>query len=280
MLVFPNAKINLGLDILRKRADGYHDISTLMMPVGWRDALEIIESRGDADTLMVTGRPVDCPPEKNLVMKAVRALREVAEFPPVEIHLNKVIPDGAGLGGGSADAAFTLSLLNDMFALGMKKRQLAEIAGHLGADCSFFIYNEPMICEGIGTRMHALVPSGEGFPWAGLHAVIVKPDVSVPTAAAYSAVTPREPEISIETILRDYPVEKWQGLLKNDFEQSVFARFPKIESVKKALIDSGAVYASMSGSGSSVFGLFSDQAAADRSLRRFAQDFDAILCSL
>lgn len=280
MLVFPNAKINLGLDILRRRSDGYHDISTLMLPVGWRDGLEIIPSGDADDSLVVTGRVIDCPPEKNLVMKSVKALREIVNFPAVKIHLNKVIPDGAGLGGGSADAAFALCLIDDMFSLGMEKRQLAALAGKLGADCSFFVYNEPMICEGIGTIMHAFSPVNGGLPWKGLHLVIIKPDVSVPTAAAYAAVVPHEPQLSVEAILKDYPVEKWQGLLKNDFEPSVFSRYPQIEAIKNQLLKSGAVYASMSGSGSAVFGLFRNLEKAEEYLSEVHQSYDAILCTL
>ena len=139
MILFPNAKINLGLDILRRRPDGYHDIETVMIPVPWCDVLEIVPAKGSETTLTVSGRRVDCPPEKNLVMKAYRALAETVELPPVDIFLRKIIPDGAGLGGGSADAAFTLRGLNELFALGLSDSRLAEIAAGLGADCPFFI---------------------------------------------------------------------------------------------------------------------------------------------
>ena len=154
MIAFPNAKINIGLDILRRRPDGYHDLCTVMMPVAWCDILEIVPAApGADDTLTVTGRRVDCPPEKNLVMRAVRALRAVASFPPVEVHLHKVIPDGAGLGGGSADAAFTLTLLRSLFSLDIDDAHLAAVAASLGADCPFFIYNCPMLCTGTGIEL-------------------------------------------------------------------------------------------------------------------------------
>ena len=185
MITFPNAKINLGLDILRRREDGYHDIETVMVPVPWHDVLEIVPAKGEETTLTVTGRHVDCPPEKNLVMKAYRALEREVSLPPVDIYLRKIIPDGAGLGGGSADASFTLRALNELFALGYNDEQLARVASTLGADCPFFIYNRPMLCTGTGTDMEPI-----DVDLQGLDILIAKPDVSVPTAAAYSHTTP------------------------------------------------------------------------------------------
>lgn len=250
MILFPNAKINLGLDIVRKREDGYHDIETVMIPTGWTDVLEIVPARGVETTLTVSGRCVDCPPEKNLVMKAYRVLAEKVELPPVDIYLRKIIPDGAGLGGGSADASFTLRGLNELFALGLSDETLAEIAAGLGADCPFFIYNRPMLCTGIGTEMHPV-----HVDLAGMTLVIVKPQAKVPTAEAYSRTSPRRPDTPLSEIIRR-PVSEWRGLMKNDFEASVFPAHPEIEQVKERLIAEGAVYASMSGSGSAVYGLF------------------------
>lgn len=252
MITFPNAKINIGLDILKKRPDGYHDISTVMMPVPWTDVLEIVPGNHESDTLTVTGRKVDCPPQKNLVMKAVKSLRGIADFPPVDMFLHKVIPDGAGLGGGSADAAFALTAVNNLFNLGLEKDELASVASAIGADCPFFIYNRPMACTGTGTRMHEFELS---LP-AGLTLVIVKPPVSVPTKDAYKAVSPAIPNENLEQLLSSLPVEKWQGCVKNDFEPSVFPSYPVIAEVKRRLLAEGAVYASMSGSGSSVYGFF------------------------
>lgn len=168
MIVFPNAKINIGLNILRRRPDGYHDLETVMYPIPWRDVLEIVPGRSGCDTLTCTGRPVNCPPEKNLVMKAVKALRGVAEFPPVDIFLEKIIPDGAGLGGGSADAAFAITAIDSLFSLGLPRRLMAEVAAGIGADCPFFIYNEPALCTGTGTTMtHIPVkfPAEHGLQW-------------------------------------------------------------------------------------------------------------------
>lgn len=252
MVTFPNAKINIGLDILRRRPDGYHDICTLMMPVEWTDILEVIPAGCGDDTLTVTGRPVDCPPEKNLVMKAVKALRRRISFPPVAMSLRKIIPDGAGLGGGSADAAFAIKAVNSLFSLGMNDAAMAEVAGEIGSDCPFFIYNEPMLCVGTGTT---LLPTTFRMP-ADITVVIVKPSVAVPTKDAYAHVKPAIPATSLSELLDTLEPSMWQGQVKNDFEESVFSAYPIVAEIKKRLIDAGAVYASMSGSGSAVYGLF------------------------
>lgn len=257
MILFPNAKINLGLDIERRRSDGYHDIVTVMYPVGWRDILEIVPAQSGKTTLTVTGNAVDCPAEKNLVMKAYRALESEMPLPPVDIYLHKIIPDGAGLGGGSADAAFTLIGLNDMLALGLEKEYLADTAGKIGADCSFFIYDRPMLCKGTGTTMSPFDLNLGGYSIA-----IVKPRFSVPTRDAYSSVTPAVAERSVADIL-SLPVNEWRGVLKNDFELTVGALHPEIFAIRDRLYDMGAVYAAMSGSGSAVFGLFENAILAD-----------------
>lgn len=250
MILFPNAKINLGLDIVEKRPDRYHNIETVMYPVPWCDILEIVPAKGTETSLTVTGRRVDCPPEKNLVMKAYRALSELVPLPPVDIYLRKIIPDGAGLGGGSADAAFTLKGLNTLFALDLPDERLADIAARLGADCPFFIYNHPMLCTGIGTEF-----SPVGIDLTGYYIIIVKPAVSVPTAQAYSRVTPALPDHRLGELLNEKP-DRWGGLVKNDFEPSVFPLYPAVAAIKERLNEMGAVYTSMSGSGSSVYGLF------------------------
>lgn len=254
MILFPNAKINLGLDILSRRPDGYHDIATVMVPTRWRDILEIVPARGSETNLTVTGRDLgDCPPERNLVMRAYRALAEKTDgLPPVDIYLRKVIPDGAGLGGGSADAAFTLKGLNSLFNLGFSDADLADVAATLGADCPFFVYNRPMLCTGTGTELSPIeLPALPG------HALlIVKPPVSVPTAAAYRGVRPALPAEPIPSILASGDIASWQGRLKNDFEPSVFAAFPEVERVYRAMLSLAPLYASMSGSGSAVYGIF------------------------
>ncbi len=257
MIRFPNCKINIGLRIVSRRADGYHNIETVMVPVPWCDILEIVPSDSGADdTLTVSGRHVDCPPEKNLVMRACNALRaDGAEFPPVKIYLRKIIPDGAGLGGGSSDASTTLLMLNDMFALGYSKERLAEIAASLGADCPFFIYNRPMLATETGTTL-----TETRVDLSGLTIVIAKPRVSVPTAAAYRGVTPAIPTVQLDQLLTQ-PPHRWAGEVVNDFETTVFAAYPQIAAVKQSMADAGAIYTAMSGSGSAVFGLWEDPPA-------------------
>ncbi|MDE6368566.1 MAG: 4-(cytidine 5'-diphospho)-2-C-methyl-D-erythritol kinase [Muribaculaceae bacterium] len=257
MIIFPNAKINLGLNIVAKRPDGYHDLDMVMIPVGWRDILEIVPAKTDVTTLTTTGRPVGCPPEKNLVYKAWARLNEWldGDLPPVDIYLHKIIPDGAGLGGGSADASFTLTALNNLFSLGLDKKTLCDIATTLGADCPFFIYNRPMLCSGTGTEMQPIDVRFDGVT----HIVIAKPSgVSVSTAEAYGGVKPQTPSIFTEAAVTRHTPSEWPKLLFNGFEPHIFAAKPVIAAIKQKMYDSGAVYASMSGSGSAVYGLFSD----------------------
>ena len=266
MVVFPNAKINLGLNILSRRPDGYHNLDMVMMPVGWCDVLEIVPASGDGTTLTVTGRKVDCPMEKNLVYKAWSALDDAVggNLPAVDIYLHKIIPDGAGLGGGSSDAAFTLKALNELFALDLDNGALCDIAARLGADCPFFIHNRPMLCRGTGIEMTPIDVNLEGVS----HIVIAKPaGVGVSTAEAYGGVTPAEPERMTDAIVCNAP-STWQGVLVNGFEHHIFRLKPVIASVKESLIAAGAVYASMSGSGSAVYGLFGDAKMAEAAAGR------------
>ncbi|MDE6086652.1 MAG: 4-(cytidine 5'-diphospho)-2-C-methyl-D-erythritol kinase [Muribaculaceae bacterium] len=253
MILFPNAKINLGLNIVAKRPDGYHDIETVMMPVNWCDILEIVPAESEKTTLTITGSPVECSIEDNLVMKAYRAVSDKIPIPPVDIYLEKIIPDGAGLGGGSSDAAFTILGLNDLFNLNLSNETMASIASSLGADCPFFIYNRPMLATGTGTD---LVPINVDL--AQFYILIAKPDDKVPTREAYANTSPAPWKTSLVKLLN-------QGDLKhvtNDFEKSIFPTHKNIEQLKNTIIDSGARYASMSGSGSSVYGLFETESAA------------------
>ncbi len=266
MITFPNAKINIGLDILRKRPDGYHDLQTLMAPVGWTDILEIVPRKsGYEDILTTTGRPVNCPPENNLVMKAIIAMRKSYPLPPLEVYLHKIIPDGAGLGGGSADAAFTIKMIRDMYIPTASDTEIAVIASSIGADCPFFIYNRPMLCEGIGTEMR---PMDIDLP-ESLRVVIIKPPVYVSTREAYANVIPTRPHQSLESRLKEFPIEKWQRNIVNDFERSVFPAFTEVAEIKEKLCELGAVYASMSGSGSAVYGFFMTDNISDS----LAEDF-------
>ena len=251
MICFPNAKINLGLNIVRKRADGYHDIETIFYPIPVKDALEI--TLADVTSFTQSGIPIDAPAEKNLVMRALAKLKENHPLPELQVGLLKAIPFGAGLGGGSSDAAFMLKLVNDFCRLHIPEGELEGMASELGADCAFFIRNTPVFASGIGNVFEPV-----GLSLQGWHLCLVKPDVSVPTSSAYSMVKPQKPALSLkEIILR--PVEEWSGLMVNDFEASVFPKYPIIQRIKELLYDEGAVYASMSGSGSSVFGLFKEE---------------------
>lgn len=270
MIVFPNAKINLGLNIIDKRSDGYHNIESVMYPVPCTDILEIVPASGTETTLTTSGRQVACPPDKNLVMKAYRALDRRVPLPPVDIFLHKIIPDGAGLGGGSSDAAFTLTALNELFSLDLSREFLAESASEIGADCPFFIYNTPMLATGIGTELAEIDLSLKGY-----RIVIVKPPVSVPTAKAYSGVTPMKPAVTLMELFDELSPELWSGKIINDFEKSVFTEFEEIRTIKDTLYNKGALYASMSGSGSSVFGIFSSESdILSESLKKDFPDCD------
>lgn len=260
MIRFPNAKINLGLYVERRRDDGYHDISTVFYPIPLKDVVEVVKS--ESTVLRTYGNPVDCPPEKNLVMKAYRLLEKEFGLPPVEICLYKHIPDGAGLGGGSSDASAVLKILNDLFALGLDDAELARRAVKLGADCPFFVYNRPVAARGIGDVFEAV-----DVDLSGMTAVVVKPDVYVSTAEAYRGVVPRIPEMDVVEIVR-HPVGEWKGVLENDFEAHVFGLYPRLQEIKQSLYDSGAVYASMSGSGSAIYGLFGSDIMAETFVSR------------
>lgn len=257
MLAFPNAKINLGLNITEKRPDGYHNLETIFYPVPVEDALEInlLDEGGKKFRLHQAGLEIEGEVESNLVVKAYKLLDEQFGLPPVDIHLFKRIPSGAGLGGGSADAAFMLKLLNDQFGLGLTDDALEEYAARLGADCAFFIRNRPTYAEGIGNVFSPLPLSLEGYRmW------LVKPDVFVSTRDAFARIKPHRPMMSLKEIAK-LPVEEWNGRMVNDFEESVFPQFPAIREIKEEMYRQGAVYASMSGSGSSVYGLFKEDAA-------------------
>ena len=248
MIVYPNAKINLGLNVTQRRPDGYHTIETVFYPIPLQDALEVREA--ESFRFRLAGNELDCPAGDNLVIKALRLIEQEFTLPELDIYLYKHIPSGAGLGGGSSDAAFMMKMLNERFQLGLSDESLKQRLVGLGADCAFFVENKPVFATGIGEQMTPI-----GLNLAGWTLVLVKPDVTVSTRDAYAAITPQQPKVSIRDIVKR-PVEEWQGLLVNDFEASVFPRFPEIAATRDRLLDLGAVYASMSGSGSSVYGLF------------------------
>ncbi len=249
MEVFANAKINIGLQILRKRPDGFHDIASCFYPVQWADKLEITPS----DVLDFSSSGLDIPGDAtdNLCLKAYRLLKaDFPSLPAVHIHLQKIVPIGAGMGGGSSDAAFTLKVLNEMFFLGLSSENLQHYARRLGSDCAFFVENVPVLAKEKGDVFEKISLSLEG-----LHLLLVYPMLHVSTQEAYSGVKPQAPEIAIEKILQ-LPVNQWKNVLKNDFEVSIFPKYPVIEMLKNELYEAGALFASMTGSGSAVFGLF------------------------
>ena len=252
MITFPNAKINLGLNITEKRPDGYHNLETVFYPVPLEDALEItiLNDSKQKFALHQSGLEISGEPENNLVVKAYLLLDKEFHLPPVEIHLYKHIPSGAGLGGGSSDAAFMLKLLNEHYNLQLSDNQLEDYAATLGADCAFFIKNTPTYAEGIGNIFSPIELSLKGY-----RIMIVKPDVFVSTREAFANIRPHRPEYPVREVIRR-PVAEWKDTLINDFEASVFPQYPVIGEIKEELYHQGAIYASMSGSGSSVFGLF------------------------
>ena len=262
MIVFPNAKINLGLHVTAKRPDGYHNIETLFYPVpsffgeGGRfcDVLEILPSSEEKDAIQITGNTEEIPEDDNLVMKALQLLREEHPVPAVDVHLHKKIPSGAGLGGGSSDAAFMLQSLNDLFRLGLSDDELEKQASRLGADCAFFIRNKPTLAKGKGDEFSPIPLSLQGY-WLA----IVVPSTSISTAQSYRYIQPRKPENTIEDTIQQEP-EKWPGHLINDFEANAISLMcPEIKLIKETLYEKGAAYASMSGSGSAVYGLFREK---------------------
>ena len=256
MITYPNAKINLGLNITEKRSDGYHNLETIFYPIPLQDALEVTASNKGKDgyTLKISGVPIEGDTDNNLVVKAYRLLKkDFPDIPSIDIHMYKHIPTGAGLGGGSADAAFMIKLLNEKFKLDISIEEMEEYAVRLGADCAFFIQNKPVFATGVGNVFTPIQLSLKGY-----YLILVKPDIFVSTKDAFAHILPQKPEISLKSIIQQ-PIEDWKHLMKNDFENSVFLRFPEIAAVKDKLYDIGAVYASMSGSGSSVYGIFKEQ---------------------
>jgi 4-diphosphocytidyl-2-C-methyl-D-erythritol kinase len=252
MVIFPNSKINIGLSIIGKREDGFHDIESVFYPVGLCDALEYLPVSeavtGYQDTISYSGQfPVT---GKDICIKLVELLRESFSFPTLRLHLHKKIPAGAGLGGGSSDAACLLKSFNSRFGFGLEEAQLAEYAGRIGSDCPFFINNIPSLVTGRGEKLQDIHLSLEG-----IFLILVYPGINASTAEAYKAVTPTHKSPSLQELVMETP-EKWKDLIVNQFEVPVFKKFPAIKKIKEELYHMGAIYASMTGSGSAVYGLF------------------------
>lgn len=276
MITFPCAKINLGLNIVSKRPDGYHNLETVFYPIPLTDALEIkymdekFPSESPCD-LKITGNDVDCNEEDNLVIKAYQLLAADFQLPRVHAHLVKRIPTQAGLGGGSSDAAYMIRLLDERFRLNIGIPEMERYAAKLGADCAFFITADPSYAEGIGdVLMPADVP-GAGL--GGYYLAVVKPSVAVSTRDGYAAIVPKTPAKCCRDIVRQ-PIETWKDELVNDFETPIFAMHPELAAIKQSLYDAGAVYAAMSGSGSALFGIFREQPTG------LEKEFEGMFCQV
>lgn len=252
MLLQPNAKINIGLNIVGKRADGYHNLETVFYPINLCDRLEICRTAEHNDLRYKTsgGIMLDCAEEDNLIVRTYHIFKKRYDIGGVDITFEKHIPFGAGLGGGSSDAAHTAIALNRLFDLQLSSEELQQIVGQLGADCPFFIINGPCFAQGIGDIMQPIDIDLKDY-----ELLLIKPDIYVSTRDAYAHITPKQPKTSLTEIIH-LPVKQWKDSLYNDFEESVFKRYPQLAEVKNVLYEYGAEYASMSGSGSSFYGLF------------------------
>ncbi|MGQ7867970.1 4-(cytidine 5'-diphospho)-2-C-methyl-D-erythritol kinase [Sunxiuqinia sp. sy24] len=248
MITYPIAKINLGLLVTGKRPDGFHNIETIFYPVPIQDALEVVVS--DVFNITISGIDLNEDPEKNLVVKAYQLLKADFQLPPVNIHLHKNIPVGAGLGGGSSDAAYMLLLLNELFQLELTEEQLLNYALQLGSDCPFFIRHKPAFAQGRGELIEEIA-----LNLAGYYLVVVKPSIHISTPEAYQDIVPAMSRISLKALVH-FPLSKWKGNLQNQFEHSVFVNHPEVKEIKEKLYQLGAAFALMSGSGSAVYGLF------------------------
>jgi len=251
MVVYPNAKINLGLHIVAKRPDGFHDLESVFYPVAWCDILELLPQEGGTTQFSSSG--ISIPGEGNLVTNAYSILAADFALPPVHFHLHKQIPIGAGMGGGSADAAFCLRALNEHFKLGLTTEQLEAYAGKLGSDCPFFIDNQPAFVSGTGDVLEPIE-----LDLSGKYIAMIHPGIHISTPEAYQSISPRPASFDLRT-LGTLPLEEWTNHVVNDFEAPLFVAYPELEFVKNQLYAAGAFYASMSGSGSTIYGLFDKQ---------------------
>ncbi len=251
MIVFPNAKINIGLQVLKKRADNYHELETVFYPVKKCDILEIIEA--PKLSLHTSGIIIEGNIEENICLKAYKMLAKDFKLPIIAIYLHKVIPIGAGLGGGSSDAAFMIKALNEKFKLSLTNEKMQDYARQLGADCAFFIKSQPVFAEGIGNEFTDIK-----LDLSSYHFIIVKPKIHISTQEAYQSVVPDSHGKNLKQNIQT-PIENWKNTIINDFEAGIFRKFPEIREIKEEMYHMGALYASMSGSGSAVFGIFKEK---------------------
>lgn len=257
MIVFPNAKINIGLNVVEKRSDGFHNIESVFYPVKVCDVLEVITNengvKGDV-RIFISGISIEGNSEDNLCVKAYELLVKDFNLPAIDIYLHKIIPTGAGMGGGSADATFLIRLLNDKYNLGLLHNSLVDYAGKIGSDCSFFIDNKPAFVEGKGEKLTTI----ELPQLAGYKIWIIKPDIHMSTHEAYALLKPSTPKKRIPDVIKNEPVEKWKENIVNDFEFAIVSKHPIVKEIKNFFYSTGAIYSSMTGSGSAVYGLFKE----------------------
>lgn len=278
MITFPCAKINIGLNVVKEREDGYHDIETIFYPIPLYDALElnIMDDKFPSEfrcDLKTTGNEVECKESENIVVKAYDLLAKDFTLPRLHCHLHKAIPSQAGLGGGSSDAAFMIKMLNEGFGLGLSTKDMEQYAAKLGADCAFFISSTPSFANGIGDKLQKL--SNITF-LKGYHLIIVKPEVSISTKEAYKAINPSKPsKRCVDAICQ--PIELWKDNLSNDFEGPAFAFHPILSSIKQELYNLGALYAQMSGSGSAMFGIFKSKLPDSEIIKSFGKYYSCQL---
>ncbi len=270
MIVFPNCKINLGFNILRKRADGFHDLETVFYPVFFRDVLEIVVSKNGSTTITVSGKAAGND-DDNLCMKAYHLLKkDHPEIQRLDIFLHKEIPSGAGFGGGSADAAFMIQLICKKFDLNISEKEKLEYASKLGSDCAFFLYNKPCLAT---SRGEALQPINISL--LNYKIILVHPDIHISTSEAFKNITPVFPQKRIQKIIQQ-PIETWKYDLTNDFEKFVFEKYILVKKIKEDFYNAGAVYAALSGSGSTVFGIFKKEAAINYNTSMFNKIISAV----
>ena len=249
MIIFPFCKINLGLSVIEKRSDGFHNLETVLYPIQIKDALEIIPTLGKFE-FSISGLPIEGNPEQNLVVRAYRMIEKDFNIGPVHIHLHKVIPAGAGIGGGSSDASHTLLLLNKLFSLNLTLGRMENYARQLGSDCAFFLNNKPKLAYEKGDLFKQANVNLESYT-----IMVVKPNISINTGEAYGWISPSKKDTPLTDIL-ELPVREWEGKLINDFEAPVFERYPKLAEIKAKIRSSGAIYSSLTGSGSAIYGIF------------------------
>ncbi|MGZ4042235.1 MAG: 4-(cytidine 5'-diphospho)-2-C-methyl-D-erythritol kinase [Bacteroidia bacterium] len=255
MISFPNCKINLGLNVTEKRIDGFHNIETVFYPVNWCDILEVIESKDNKDIeLSTSGISFEGDLKDNLLYKAWDLISKLKKIPPVKIHLHKIIPMGAGIGGGSSDAAFLTNLLDKKFNLGLTTREKHEITSTLGSDCAFFLHNKPLFAQGRGNEF-----SPVKIDLGKYYLLLVYPGIHSNTREAFHGLTPKKPSFDLKKIIEESPVKEWKNTLVNGFDTTIMKKYPAIKELKDSLYYNGALYASMSGSGSLVYGIFENK---------------------